>query len=58
VASGKFLAFWLDDGRVTAALNANIWDAGKELSAMVREGAIIDPERLADPGAPLTAVAA
>ena len=58
VASGKFLAFWLDDGRVTAALNANIWDAGKELGAIVRNGAVIDPERLADPGAPLTPVAA
>jgi 3-phenylpropionate/trans-cinnamate dioxygenase ferredoxin reductase subunit len=53
-----FLAFWLAEGRVTAAMNANIWDAGKELGAMVREGTAVDRRRLADASLPMSPVAA
>jgi 3-phenylpropionate/trans-cinnamate dioxygenase ferredoxin reductase subunit len=57
LASRAFLAFWLRDGRVTAALNANVWDAGKELSALVRDAAELDPGHLADPARPARPVA-
>ena len=58
VASRTFIAFWMEGGRVTAALNANVWDAGKELAAMVRQGAEVDVRRLTDPQVPMSLVAA
>ncbi|HJP72032.1 MAG TPA: FAD-dependent oxidoreductase [Candidatus Limnocylindria bacterium] len=58
VARREFLAFWLSEGRVVAAMNANIWDVGDDLAAMVATGARIEPERLADDGVPLGAMAA
>ena len=48
-ASGVFLAFWLQQGRVLAAMNANIWDQGDALDALVRTRATPDPELLGDP---------
>jgi len=57
-ASRTFIAFWLKEGRVSAALNANVWNAGKELAALIRDGAEVDPARLANPSAPLVAVVA
>jgi 3-phenylpropionate/trans-cinnamate dioxygenase ferredoxin reductase subunit len=52
-AAGEFVCFWLSDGRVLAAMNANVWDAGEALEALVRRRAAVDPERLADPGTDL-----
>ena len=48
-ASREFLAFWLHRDRVVAAMNANIWDQGDALDALLRSGATPGPERLADP---------
>jgi len=48
LASGEFCAFWLADGRVTAAMNVNVWDVSDTLRALV--GRTVDPARLADPG--------
>ena len=48
-ASREFLAFWLHQGRVLAAMNANIWDQGDALDALLRSGATPSPEHLADP---------
>ena len=48
-ASLEFCAFWLHQGRVLAAMNANIWDQGDVLNALLRSGASPSPERLADP---------
>ena len=52
-AGREFLAFWLKDGRVLAGMNANIWDQGDDIKALIRSGASIDPDRLADPSVPL-----
>jgi len=54
--AGEFLAFWLKDGRVLAAMNANVWDQSDDIKALVRDGAIIDPDRLTDPSIPLAAL--
>ncbi|MBE3073833.1 MAG: FAD-dependent oxidoreductase [Actinobacteria bacterium] len=51
--AGEFLAFWLKDGRVLAAMNANVWDQGDHIKALIRSGASVDPDRLADPSVPL-----
>jgi 3-phenylpropionate/trans-cinnamate dioxygenase ferredoxin reductase subunit len=48
-ASREFLAFWLHQGRVLAAMNANIWDQGDALDALLRSGATPSPAHLADP---------
>jgi len=49
----EFVAFWLKDGRVLAGMNANIWDQGDDIKALIRSGASVDPDRLADPSVPL-----
>jgi 3-phenylpropionate/trans-cinnamate dioxygenase ferredoxin reductase subunit len=55
-ASGAFLAFWLQDGRVLAALNANVWDQADALDALLASRGTQDPQRLADPGVDLAAL--
>ena len=57
VEGREFLAFWLKDGRVLAGMNANVWDQGDDIKALVRGGATVDPDRLADPSVPLTDLA-
>jgi 3-phenylpropionate/trans-cinnamate dioxygenase ferredoxin reductase component len=52
-AGREFLAFWLKDGRVLAGMNANIWDQGDGIKALVRGGAGVDVGRLADASVPL-----
>ena len=53
LAGRQFLAFWLKDGRVLAGMNANLWDQGEDIKALVRSGAIINAESLADSSIPL-----
>jgi 3-phenylpropionate/trans-cinnamate dioxygenase ferredoxin reductase subunit len=50
--SGEFLAFWLGDGRVSAAMNVNLWDVNDDLRRLV--GREIPPDRLTDPNIPLS----
>jgi NADPH-dependent 2,4-dienoyl-CoA reductase/sulfur reductase-like enzyme len=52
----QFLAFWLKDRRVLAGMNANVWDVTDDIQKLIRSGAPVDPEALADPSTPLTAV--
>jgi 3-phenylpropionate/trans-cinnamate dioxygenase ferredoxin reductase component len=53
----EFVAFWLKDGRVLAGMNANIWDQGDAIKALIRGGAVVDADRLADPSVPLADLA-
>ena len=53
----EFLAFWLKGGRVLAALNANIWDQGDGIKALIRSDATVEADRLADPSVPLADLA-
>ena len=46
---GEFIAFWLGAGRVLAGMNANIWDQGDAIEALVRARPVVDPALLADP---------
>ncbi len=45
----QLIAFWHRDGRVTAAMNVNVWDVVDDLRALVAGGATVDPRALADP---------
>jgi len=56
-ASRQFLAFWLHEGRVRAAMNSNIWDAGPAIEALLASPGPVDPQRLADPGVDLASLA-
>ncbi|MEO8517616.1 MAG: FAD-dependent oxidoreductase [Dermatophilaceae bacterium] len=49
----EFLAFWLKDGHVLAGMNANVWDQGDAIKALVRSDQRVDADRLADPAIPL-----
>jgi 3-phenylpropionate/trans-cinnamate dioxygenase ferredoxin reductase subunit len=49
VATGEFIAFWLHQGRVLAAMNVNIWDQSDAITALVRSVDQVDAARLADP---------
>ena len=48
LAQRAFIAFWLRDNRVTAAMNVNVWDMTPDIQALVRAGAPVDTGRLAD----------
>jgi 3-phenylpropionate/trans-cinnamate dioxygenase ferredoxin reductase component len=51
--SGEFIAFWLNDGRVSAGMNVNIWDVAPAIEGLIRSGRPVDRERLADLDAPI-----
>ena len=48
-AGREFIAFWLRDGIVAAALNANVWDVTEPLQALIRSRSRVGPDRLANP---------
>ena len=54
--SRTFLAFWLRDGIPVAAMNANVWDAGDALEALLRAGARVERRALADPDVELASL--
>ncbi|MCW2700278.1 MAG: FAD-dependent oxidoreductase [Blastococcus sp.] len=45
---GAFIAFWLDDGRVTAGMNVNVWDVSGPIQELIRSGRPVDVGRLTD----------
>jgi len=49
----KFIAFWLNDHRVLAGMNVNVWDATDTIQAVVRAGHRVISSRLADTETPL-----
>jgi 3-phenylpropionate/trans-cinnamate dioxygenase ferredoxin reductase component len=42
----EFIAFWLRDGAVAAALNVNVWDDGDALQDLVDSGRPVEPDAL------------
>lgn len=44
----EFIAFWIEDGRVVAAMNVNIWDVIEDLKQLVGSRQSVDADRLAD----------
>jgi 3-phenylpropionate/trans-cinnamate dioxygenase ferredoxin reductase component len=49
----KFIAFWLHDQRLVAAMNVNIWDVSEPIQELIRSGERVDAASLADLGVPL-----
>jgi 3-phenylpropionate/trans-cinnamate dioxygenase ferredoxin reductase subunit len=56
-ASSEFIAFWLQGAKVAAAMNANVWDVGDDLEALLRAGQPVDPRDLSDPDVELSSLA-
>jgi 3-phenylpropionate/trans-cinnamate dioxygenase ferredoxin reductase component len=52
-ADREFIAFWLRDGLVTAAMNVNVWDVVEDLKKVIADRRPVDPGRLSDPAVPL-----
>ncbi|GEL21890.1 pyridine nucleotide-disulfide oxidoreductase [Pseudonocardia sulfidoxydans NBRC 16205] len=53
----EFVAFWLVDGSVAAAMNVNVWDVTEHLGRLVRAATTAEPARLADPDVALADLA-
>ncbi|MDN5918085.1 MAG: FAD-dependent oxidoreductase [Pseudonocardia sp.] len=49
----EFIAFWLHDQRLTAAMNVNTWDVTEPIQQLIRSGDQLDFTRLADPNVAL-----
>jgi 3-phenylpropionate/trans-cinnamate dioxygenase ferredoxin reductase subunit len=50
----ELIAFWLRDGRVVAGMNVNVWDVADQIGSLIRSGATVDRDRLADSDVALT----
>lgn len=48
LAGREFIAFWLRDGSLQAAMNVNMWDDGDTLGALVDKRARVEPAKLVD----------
>ena len=49
----ELIVFWLDQGRVAAGMNVNVWDVSDPIAALVSSKRLIDPRQLADTGVDL-----
>ncbi|HEX8206768.1 MAG TPA: FAD-dependent oxidoreductase [Solirubrobacteraceae bacterium] len=59
LASRQLQAFWIaPDGRVSAGMHVNEWDAIEPIKQLIESDVVVDPERLADPAVPLDDVVA
>jgi len=54
--SNEFMAFWLSSRRVLAGMHVNVWDTIDHVQGLIRSGAEVDPEKLADPEVELSSL--
>jgi 3-phenylpropionate/trans-cinnamate dioxygenase ferredoxin reductase subunit len=52
-ATREFVAFWLDDDRVVAGMNVNVWDVTDPIKRLISERVTVDDRALSDPDIPL-----
>jgi len=57
LGSRELVAFWRREGRVVAGMNVNVWDVVDDVQALIRSGAVVSRDRLADPDVPLGGLA-
>jgi 3-phenylpropionate/trans-cinnamate dioxygenase ferredoxin reductase subunit len=51
--SREFIAFWIADERVVAAMNANVWDLVEPLRALIEARQPVDDALLVDASVPI-----
>jgi 3-phenylpropionate/trans-cinnamate dioxygenase ferredoxin reductase subunit len=56
--AGEFVAFWLEDGRVLAGMNVNVWDVNQHVQALIRSRQAVDVDALTDVDTPLDSLVA
>ena len=49
VAGREFVAFWLEDNRVVAGMNVNVWDVNDAIRELIRSRQPVEREQLVDP---------
>jgi 3-phenylpropionate/trans-cinnamate dioxygenase ferredoxin reductase component len=54
---GEFIAFWLQEGRVVAGMNVNVWDVNEHVQALIRSRRPIETALLTDADTPLESLA-
>jgi 3-phenylpropionate/trans-cinnamate dioxygenase ferredoxin reductase subunit len=54
---GEYIAFWLEDGRVTAGMNVNVWDVTDPIQALIRARQHVPVAALTDVDTPLERLA-
>ena len=52
-ATREFVAFWLDEDRVVAGMNVNVWDVTDPIKRLISERVAVDDRALSDPHLPL-----
>ena len=52
----EFIACWLNEGRLVAGMNVNVWDVTEDVQSLIRSGRQLDPARLTNPAIPLSDV--
>jgi 3-phenylpropionate/trans-cinnamate dioxygenase ferredoxin reductase component len=50
----EFIAFWLNQGRLVAGMNVNVWDVADDIQSLIRSARPLDPARLSNPAIALT----
>ena len=55
-ASREFIAFWLQNERVVAGMNVNVWDVNEHVQALIRSRQPVNPAALADIDTPWDAL--
>ena len=55
---GEFIAFWLQDGRVTAGMNVNVWDVTEPIQKLIRSRRAVPMAALTDTDTPLERLSA
>ena len=55
-ASREFIAFWLQNDRVVAGMNFNVWDVNEHVQALIRSRQAVNPAALADTDTTLDAL--
>jgi 3-phenylpropionate/trans-cinnamate dioxygenase ferredoxin reductase subunit len=55
---GAFIAFWVQDGRVTAGMNVNVWDVTDPIQELIRSRRRVPVASLTDVDVPLERLAA
>jgi hypothetical protein len=56
--SGEFVAFWLQDNRVVAGMNVNVWDVNQHVQELIRSRRRVDAGALTDTDTPLDSLVA
>ena len=54
---GEFIVFWLQERRVLAGMNVNVWDVGEHVQALIRSRRPVEPDALRDSNVALESLA-